>query len=303
MSRICEFNSELNLRFPRVFTMSLNLLIAAAVVFATASANANPSNQLRCYNISVPTFYSEFYNTTSLNTADQEHAPTFLSHFQPILRSNCSPFSRILICASYLPFCFHPSTIVALPCRHLCSIVQSSCIHLFHMYGVLWPSHLNCSHLPASPQLCLSPQSPSPSSTPTLKKFTSPRKTSSSSTQSSTPSTFTNVTASTTHSPSSPSHRVILVSSLTVVWFLLFSLLILIYHRHCISPQIPPPAPNEDSVHYSVHTSSVNLSSHLPPPTTQPPPPPPPPLPAKNKDMQIYQNTNSTTLYAVSDLF
>ena len=136
---------------------------------------------------------------------------------------------------------------------------------------------------------------------PTLKKFTAPRKTdspSSPSTQSSTPSTFKNATASkTTHSLSSPFHRIILVSSLTVVCFLLFSRLILIYLQHHICPQSSPPAPNEDSVHYSVQASSVTLSSHLPLPTTQPPPPP---LPAKNKDMHIYQNTNSTTFYAVS---
>ena len=71
----------------------------------------------------------------------------------------------------------------------------------------------------------------------------------------------------------------------------------LIYLQHHICPQSSPPAPNEDSVHYSVQASSVTLSSHLPLPTTQPPPPP---LPAKNKDMHIYQNTNSTTFYAVS---
>jgi len=72
--------SELNLRFSLVFTMivSWNLQIAAAVVFVTASANTNP---LRCYNISVSTFCLEFYNTTSLDTAEQEHAATFLSHF------------------------------------------------------------------------------------------------------------------------------------------------------------------------------------------------------------------------------
>ena len=99
------------------------------------------------------------------------------------------------------------------------------------------------------------------------------------------------------HIQSSPFHRIILVSSLSVVCFLLFSHLILIYLQHHICPQSPPPAPNEDSVHYSVQASSVTLPSQLPPPTTQPPPPP---LPAKNKDMHIYQNTNSTTFYAVS---
>ena len=119
-------------------------------------------------------------------------------------------------------------------------------------------------------------------------KVHGPRKTassSSSSMQSSTPSTFKNVTASKTpHSTSLPSHRIILVSSLTVVCFLLFSRLILIYLRHHICPQFPPPMPNEDSVHYSVQASSVTLSSHLPLPRTQPPPPP---LPAKNRHAHL----------------
>jgi len=105
--------------------VSKNLLIAAAVVSVTTPANTNPLN---CYNISISTFYLEFYNTMSLDTAEQEHAATFLAHFQPILHSNCSPLSRILICTSYLPVCFHPSTMVLLPRRHLCSTIQSSYI-------------------------------------------------------------------------------------------------------------------------------------------------------------------------------
>ena len=64
---------------------------------------------------------------------------TYYLHPQPILPSNCSPLSRISICTSDLPFCFHFSTIVVLPCRHLCSTIQSSCIHLFNTHGVPWP--------------------------------------------------------------------------------------------------------------------------------------------------------------------
>jgi len=75
--------SEVNLRFSLVFTMimSWNLLIAAAVVSVTASAN---TNALSCYKISISTFCLEFYNTTILETAEQEHAVTLLSYFQPI---------------------------------------------------------------------------------------------------------------------------------------------------------------------------------------------------------------------------
>jgi len=67
--------SELNLRFSLVCMMivSKNLLIAAAVVSVTTPANTNPLN---CYNISVSTFCLEFYNTMSLDTAQQEHAAT-----------------------------------------------------------------------------------------------------------------------------------------------------------------------------------------------------------------------------------
>ena len=196
------------------FVKNFNLRQSFAILF--------PSAYHRCS--SLPPFVFHY-------PVEQEHVATFLSHFQPILCSNCSPLSRILICTSYLPFCFHPPTIVVLPCRHLCSTIQTSCIYLFNRYGVPWQSRLICSHLPRSPQLCLSPQSPLPQmpKMPTLKKFTAPRKTdssSSSSMQSSKPSTFKNVTASkTTHSPSLPSHRVILVFSFTVVCSLYFHFL------------------------------------------------------------------------------
>ena len=107
--------------------VSWNLLIAAAVVSVTASANTNP---LSCYKISISTFCLESYNTTSLETAEQELAATFLSHFQPIYCSNSSSLSRIFICANYCHF-----VSICLPSLSfldaMCSTVQSSCIHLF----------------------------------------------------------------------------------------------------------------------------------------------------------------------------
>lgn len=51
--------------------------------------------------------------------------------------SNCSPWSRIFFSSSLVPVCVLPAQHIP-PCRHLCLLVQASCIHLFP-----WPPTLN----------------------------------------------------------------------------------------------------------------------------------------------------------------
>ena len=105
----------------------------------------------------------DFYNETTLSREAQLTAGIFINHFQPLFRSNCSSFSRILVCSTFAPLCVHPFHRLQ-PCRHLCHHVKSSCLHLFISTHTAWPSTLNCSVLPSPPQLCISP--PSSSSSP-----------------------------------------------------------------------------------------------------------------------------------------
>ena len=101
---------------------------------------------------SFSSFCLEFYNT-SLDTAEQEHAATSFLIFNQFNLQTVHLVKSFNLCQLFATL--FPSAIVVLPCHHLCSTVQSSCIHLFNTHGVPWPSRLNCSHLPPSPQLCL----------------------------------------------------------------------------------------------------------------------------------------------------
>ena len=47
----------------------------------------------------------DFYNETTLSREAQLTAGIFINHFQPLFRSNCSSFSRILVCSTFAPLC------------------------------------------------------------------------------------------------------------------------------------------------------------------------------------------------------
>ena len=121
-----------------------------------------------------------FYEHT-LDVLEQKHALQIVTHFRSLFTSQCSAFSRILVCSRFVPFCFPPHDQLQ-PCRHLCQGVKSSCFHLFEKLGTPWPATLNCSTLPSSPNLCLSPSSqttpvsllPSPTSSTDLPSVFSP---------------------------------------------------------------------------------------------------------------------------------
>ena len=99
-----------------------------------------------------------FYHYTTMNTLKQKHAAQIITHFRSLFSSQCSTLSRILVCSGFVPFCFPPHHHLQ-PCRQLCQEVKSSCIHLFKKPGTPWPAAINCSTLPSSPDLCLSPSS------------------------------------------------------------------------------------------------------------------------------------------------
>jgi len=102
------------------------------------------------------------YQYTTIDSLEQRHALQMISHFGLMFSSHCSTFSKILVCSRFAPFCF-PSDHFLQPCRELCQEVKASCIHHFKKLETPWPAALNCSTLPSSPNLCLSP---SPQNTP-----------------------------------------------------------------------------------------------------------------------------------------
>ena len=93
-----------------------------------------------------------FHPNTTLSPSQQISAAATITHFDVLFNSNCSPHSRILACSTFAPFCFLDFSVQ--PCRQLCLVVKSSCIHLFILYNIQWPAALNCSSFPSPPQIC-----------------------------------------------------------------------------------------------------------------------------------------------------
>ena len=269
-----------------------------------------------------------FYQYTTIDALEQRHALQIITHFGSLFSSRCSSFSRILVCSRFVPFCFPPHHFLQ-PCRQLCQDIKSSCIHLFKKLQTPWPAALNCSTLPTSPNLCLSPSSqttpvsllPSTTSSIDLPSVFSPPSphrhssfsasinptassmhgTSKSVSSSSTPAT---PSPSTVHLHSKPtaklqstSQGLILGISLLFAVFILLLPFVLYSLSHHFCPQYQPPTCNQDTI---IHIPVQQFTA--PEPTPSLPSPPPPPLPTKNKDIHVYENTKGTTLYAVSDL-
>ena len=96
-----------------------------------------------------------------------------------------------------------------------------------------------------------------------------------------------------------PNHKDLFwVFSLLFAVFILLLPLVL-YSLSChFCPQFQPPTCTQDTI---IHIPLQQFTA--PEPTSSLPSPLQPPLPAKNKDIYVYENTEGTTLYAVSDSY
>ena len=258
-----------------------------------------------------------FYKYTTVDALEQTHTLDHSSHH------NTQLFQGFWFVLDLFRFVLHLNNQLQ-PCRQLCQGVKSSSFHLFEKLGTPWPAALNCSTLPSSPNLCLSPSPqttpvsllPSPTSSIDLPSVFSPPSSHRHSSLSIHPtasisSTFASsscmpanssrptvhLQASPTITPQSTSQQLILGISLLFAVFILLLPLVLYSLSRCFCPQYQLPTHNQDTI-----THSIPLQQF---PASEPTPslPSPPPLPVKNKDLHVYQNTRGTTLYAVSDLF
>ena len=203
-----------------------------------------------------------FYQHTTLLPKKQKEAGATIKLFELLFLSNCSSFSRIFVCSTFLPFChLLNSSSTILPCCRLCTSVRSFCLPLFQYHRVSWPVALNCSLFPASSKdLCLAPPTPTPSSASSHSTSAIILQ-SSSSPQSSTPSPST-------PTPSKP--RILPALVLISICLAVLFPLLLIYVRRRLCPQHPPPESTQAIIRYQTDPSE--------PPMT---PPPPPRIPAQ----------------------
>ena len=178
-----------------------------------------------------------FYNSTALSSKEQIPNAIIIEHFKPLFSSSCSLYAWILVCSTFLPFCFSSHRQVQ-PCHHLCLAVKSSCIHHFCMSNIAWVSTLNCSKLPSPPQVCISPPLsstlPSPISVPVLSS-----------------SAF----SLSFNSLSFSIQDLILAVSLPLLCLAVFLPLILLYVCLLLFPCSQPPTSNDASVICPPHTA------------------------------------------------
>ena len=104
-----------------------------------------PAEMQKCFKVTdLVKGQCTFYNSTALSSKEQVPNAIIIEHFKPLFSSSCSPYAWILVCSTFLPFCFSSHRQVR-PCDHLCLAVKSSCIHHFCLSNIAWLCILNCS--------------------------------------------------------------------------------------------------------------------------------------------------------------
>ena len=190
------------------------------------------------------------------------------------------------------------------PCRQLCLVVKSSCIHLFILNNIQWPAALNCSSFPLPPQICVSPplSSPSSSSTTPCLKSTNQISTLSFSSSSPSPTSSSDQSTSIITSASSlqSSHKILV--DLTVAFGSLVLVLFCILVCYLCSRYFRRKTPPQRTA-ASVVFTATEQPAHLPPPLSPPPheapsntesspSSPPPPLPPKQRHPRLRNKFN-----------
>ena len=87
------------------------------------------------------------YNSTSfpnqLRHLNQNDAALDANTYYPLIKLNCSPQMRLLVCGVYFPQC---DTTVRKPvCRSVCEQAKAGCAPLMARFGQQWPDALDCN--------------------------------------------------------------------------------------------------------------------------------------------------------------
>ena len=69
-----------------------------------------------------------------------------LSHLHPLVATKCSKYIKLFLCSVHSPVCT-PRGVVP-PCRELCEVVRSDCLHVAEMFNLEWPEISNCKVFP-----------------------------------------------------------------------------------------------------------------------------------------------------------
>ena len=121
----------------------------------------NSPKNYTCEPIRIPMCNSGLaYNATILpnflNQTDQDDIALEISSFYPLIKVQCSPVFKQLLCAVYVPMCSETSLN---PCRTMCEQVRRGCGTLMDKFGFPWPKSLDCERFPLFGE-CLGPNGP-----------------------------------------------------------------------------------------------------------------------------------------------
>ena len=102
------------------FTMEFTLF-TILMIFTLAF---RPAEMEKCFKVTdLVQGQCTFQNSTTLSPNEQVTNAITIEHFKPLFSSSCSPYSRILVCSTFVPFCVSSHRQVQ-PCRHLCLKVK-----------------------------------------------------------------------------------------------------------------------------------------------------------------------------------
>ncbi|XP_022110343.1 uncharacterized protein LOC110989936 [Acanthaster planci] len=106
-----------------------------------------------CEDITLPLCRDIGYTKTSmpniLGHQTQDEAGLEVHQFFPLVKVQCSPFLKTLLCAVYTPQCTDGEKRPLLPCRELCAQARDGCEELMNDFGFAWPQSLACENFPS----------------------------------------------------------------------------------------------------------------------------------------------------------
>ena len=152
-----------------IYVLVLKILLFLSIfvhqIFGAASSNNSPSPyakdsdlQWKCVPIKIDFCKDIPYNMAIemnirkpnpyTHKTTQSETEQELKHYQSMLDSECSKYTRLLLCSVYLPYCNKDIVGGITACKYLCEEVRHKCLKKYPQFKKLWPKNLNCSRFP-----------------------------------------------------------------------------------------------------------------------------------------------------------
>uniref|UniRef100_A0A8C5G407 Frizzled-6 n=1 Tax=Gouania willdenowi TaxID=441366 RepID=A0A8C5G407_GOUWI len=96
----------------------------------------------RCLGIN----YNMTFFPNMMEHYDQDIAASYMEPFMPLANLHCSPDVHHFLCQAFIPACTEENKVIR-PCREQCETVVSDCEENIRVFGITWPSELQCDKL------------------------------------------------------------------------------------------------------------------------------------------------------------